>query len=160
MIPPTLRSSPRWILLIETLLLIALCALLARWAATLLTGSPLPVPPTVSSPVPQNNTANGLMSTARLFGSYPAGTLSENVQVVGVIADTVHQTGNGSVLISVDGRPAKAYQIGDNVEGRRLAAIRSDAIEMEVNGVRQSYRLPVRPVQSTSGISISPGNTN
>ncbi len=160
MIQSTLRASPRWILLIEALLLIALCALLARWAATLLAGSPLPVPPTVSSPVLQNSTATGLISTSRLFGSYPAGTLSENVQVVGVIADTVHQNGNGSVLISVDGRPAKAYQIGNNVEGRRLVGIRSDAIEMEVNGVRQSYRLPVRPVQPAPGISISPSNPN
>lgn len=156
MIQSILRPGPRWILLIEALLLIALCALLARWAATLLTGSPLPVPPAVSLPASPDNAISGMLSTARLFGSYPAGTLSENVQVLGVIADTVHQTGHGSVLISIDGRPAKAYQIGDDVEGRRLVAIRSDAIEMEANGARQSFRLPARPVQSAPGISLVP----
>lgn len=148
--------SSRWIRIIEVLLLLALFALLARWITVLFAGAPLPVPPAISNTAaPRSTLAAEMLTTARLFGSHPAGTLSENVQIIGLIADQSHSTAGqkGSVLISIDGGSAKVYTIGSDVGGRRLVAIRSGEVEMEANGVRQSFNLPVLP--AISGIVTS-----
>jgi hypothetical protein len=171
MIQNLFRPSSTWIRCIELLLLLVLFALLARWITILFAGTPLPVPPALSNnPAPRSNLATEMLTSARLFGSHPAGTLSENVRVIGLIADHRMPSSNpnanpnananpnsaqtGSVIISVDGRPAQAYQIGADVEGRRLVAIRPGEIEMEANGTRQTFQVPASPVLAAPGIVV------
>ena len=155
-LPPFIRAD-RMIRFVEVVLFVALCVLIVRWLMIIFSGAVLPVPPRADSPAgsPRSNVAAEMLRTARLFGSHPAGSLSENVQAIGVIAS--HSgTGDGSAIISVDGRPPRAYRIGSDVEGRTLVAIRAQEVEMEGNGVRQVFRLPLR-TPSAGGFTAARG---
>ena len=133
----------------EVLLVIGICTLATYWALALLAGPPLPAPPraaSVAESTPQSG--SGIAESARLFGSRPPGTLSENVQALGIIAD---RNGRGSVLISIDGQPPRHYRVGDRIDGRRVTAIRAREIELESSGSRTVVRLNA-PAVASEGI--------
>lgn len=89
-----------------------LSAICAWWAIQLAAPRPLPAP---SHPVAQ---ADGPMlgAAARLFGDARAGAgtarAAENVTVIGVLSGG----SRGSAILSVDGKPAKAYAVGDRLD--------------------------------------------
>lgn len=140
---------------VELLLALALCALIAFWITRVFRGDPLGVPPTVAMAAPDAgmSRADAVLASARLFGSRPPGALSDNVRALGVVADT---SGHGSVIVSVDGQAPKVYRVGDTLDGRLVAAIRPDQIELEAGGARQVFRLPAAPT-SAQGLVVGGG---
>lgn len=138
--------------LAELILAIALCALVAFWITRILRGDSLAVPPGVgpASGDGANQRLDGVLASARLFGSRPPGVLSDNVRALGVIAD---ESGHGSVIVSIDGQAPKVYRVGDTLDGRLVAAIRADQIELESGGARQVFRLPP-PQPSATGMTV------
>ncbi len=136
---------------VELILVIVLCGVVAWWLTRMLRGAPIDVPP------PATNAAAGadgrvdaVLASARLFGSRRPGVLSDNVRPLGVVADA---SGRGSVIVSVDGQPPKVYRVGDTLDGRLVSAIRPEEIELDSGGARQVFRLPAsRP--SPGGLTI------
>ncbi len=114
-------------------------------------GTPIEVPPPAAvGPGGANGRVDEVLASARLFGSRRPGVLSDNVRPLGVVADA---SGRGSVIVSVDGQPAKVYRVGDTLDGRQVAAIRADEIELESGGARQVFRLPP-PRPSSTGLTV------
>ena len=146
-----IARAPR---VVELLLFVVLVALIAFWATRVLRGDAIAVPPLAgaASNGGADDRIEAILAGARLFGSRRPGTLSDNVRAIGVVAD---ESGNGSVIVSVDGQPARAYRIGDTIDGRVLRAIRPGEIELESGGARQVFRLPAaRP--TGPGLTIAP----
>jgi hypothetical protein len=137
--------------LVELLLIVILCGVVALWVTRLLHGPSIPVPPPADvAAAAGDSRADALLASARLFGSRRPGILSDNVRALGVIADAA---GGGSVIVSVDGQPAKVYRVGDTLDGRLVSAIRPAEIELESGGARQVFRLPP-PRPSTGGVTV------
>jgi hypothetical protein len=92
--------------------------------------------------------APDLFAAAKLFGQ-PGGAAAtlaaappSNLQVLGVAASAVR----GSAVLVVDGKPAKAYLVGESVNAStRLVEVRADAAVVEQNGVRVELVAPQRP---------------
>jgi hypothetical protein len=141
--------------LVALLLLIGLCALIAFWVTRVLRGTPIAVPPTVA-PVAAGGSSrvDEVLASARLFGSRRPGALSDNVRALGIVAD---QSGHGSVIVSVDGQAPKVYRVGDTLDGRMVAAIRAEEVELDANGARQVFRLPAQ--RATTGLTIVGGGS-
>jgi general secretion pathway protein C len=136
--------------LVELLLVIALCGLAAWWFTHLAGGRAIPVPPQASSALAGGpSRVDAALASARLFGSRPPGVLSDNVRALGVVAD---DSGRGSVIVSIDGQPPKVYRVGDTLDGRLVAAIRPQEIELESGGARQTFRLP--PRVAANGVTV------
>lgn len=134
----------------EVLLVLAVATLATWWALRLLTGAPLPVaPPAASAPRDPAAVNDGLLDTAPLFGSRRPGTLSDNIQAIGLIAGA---RGTGSALLSVDGQPPKRYKVGEEVDGRRIVAIRPGAVEIEAQGVRRV--IPLNLPEAQGGVVV------
>jgi hypothetical protein len=138
--------------IVELLLIIALCGVLALWATRILRGAAIPVPPPASAAAASGSSrVDELLASARLFGSRRPGVLSDNVRALGVIADA---SGRGSVIVSVDGQAPKVYRVGDTLDGRLVSAIRPEEIELDAGGARQVFRLPA-PRPPVSGLTIT-----
>lgn len=134
------------------LLIVALCALVAFWITRAVRGTPIPVPPVAPSVVADGGgRVDAVLASARLFGSRRPGVLSDNVRPLGMIADG---SGRGSVIVSVDGQPAKVYRVGDTLDGRLVSAIRPGEIELESGGARQVFRLPPPPPASAGSVTV------
>jgi general secretion pathway protein C len=140
----------------EIVLVALLCALLALWAARLFTGPAIQPPLQVSAaPVTQNSEQKQreLLASAPLFGARASGAVSDNIQPIGILAQP---SGRGSAIISVDGQPPRAFQVGDDVGGRTLSALRDHEIELEYHGQHVNYRLPEPRAAIAPGLGISP----
>lgn len=139
-------ASRRWTSLAASLAMFALlCATLAYWAMQLL-APPVPIAP--SGSLVDHRDAPDLASAARLFGQPGGGAAAAppvalaNIQVLGVAASTVR----GSAVLVVDGKPPKAYMVGDVVApGARLVEVRPDLAVVEQNGARVELVAPQRP---------------
>jgi len=139
-------ASRRWTLLAASLAMFAmLCATIAYWALQLLAPA-VPIAPTAS--LVDQRDAPDLVAAAKLFGmpvGGRAGTTAasvSNIQVLGVAASEVR----GSAVLVVDGKPPKAYMVGDKVTGDTvLVEVRSDAAVIERAGVRIDLVAPQRP---------------
>ena len=94
-----------------------------------------------------------LLASAPLFGARAYGAVSDNIQPIGILAQP---SGSGSAIISVDGQPARAFQIGDDVGGRTLFALRDREIELEYHGQHTTYRLPEPRAAMAPGLGIAP----
>jgi len=143
-----LRSTDLPVRTVEVLLLIAIIALATWWALRILTGPPLPVAPSIDLAANANAgpPPDALLDSAQLFGSRRPGALSDNIQAIGLIADA---RGKGAVLLSVDGQPAKRYRVGEEVDGRRIVAIRPGEVELDSQGTRRVYRMSLPELQTT-----------
>jgi general secretion pathway protein C len=136
--------------LVELLLIVALCGVIALWVTRVMRGGSIAVPAQADVGAASGpSRVDAVLASARLFGSRPPGVLSDNVRALGVIADA---TGRGSVIVSVDGQPPKVYRVGDTLDGRLVTAIRPEEIELESGGARQTFRLP--PRSAASGVTV------
>jgi len=162
-------ASPRSVRLVTAFLWLALCALCASWAMTLLLGPSLPMgsitAPGSSRPlVDAATTANALQAHAQLFGAGGAPHAgapeqkSESLRALGIIAD---RKGRGAVLLSIDGQPARPYRTGDQVAGRVVAALRGNQVELDHNGQREVLTVPQAgsPTAARNSAENSAGNT-
>ena len=144
----SMQRLPR---LVELILALILCGVIALWLARALRGESIAVPPAASAGTSAGDgRVEEVLASARLFGSRRPGVLSDNVRAVGVVADA---SGRGSVIVSVDGQTPRVYRVGDTLDGRRVSAIHADEIELESGGARQVFRLPAsRP--AAPGLTI------
>ncbi len=110
------RLSTRWIQHLITFALWALCGVsLAWWGLRLTQGSAPGRAPLAVSQAP----ALDAQALARLLGADaapPSGAVAAPTRLVllGVLAGTV--SGDGAALIAIDGKPAKPYRVGREVE--------------------------------------------
>lgn len=142
---------------LELLLALVLCGVVALWAVRMTRGQAIAVPPVATTgSANAGNRVEEALASARLFGSRRPGALSDNVRALGVIADA---SGRGSVIVSVDGQAPRVYRVGDTLDGRRVAAIRPDEIELESGGARQVFRLPAAQVAAPGLTIIGPGSS-
>jgi general secretion pathway protein C len=119
------------------------------------TAAPPPLaPPPLRDPDP--------VATARMFGK---------VEVIHAVATNVQALGafiagkDSSAVLSVDGKPARAYLLGQEVApGMKLVDVTPEVVVLEAGGGRQEVRLPARTVASFGGAPPPPnfsrdGNT-
>lgn len=131
----------------------ALCAAgLAYWGLRWLS-KPLPVPAhsaTVSlTPTPKGDVAR-MLTAPQQSASDAAGPTAEQsamasrMQLVGLMAAGGNGQG-GVALMSVDGKPAKAYRVGQVVDGELVVlAITRQGVDIGVNGQAPSFTLPAQ----------------
>ena len=108
----------RWAPRLATLLLWALAGATAVYWGLKLSASPAGTAPAAAAPEPVVTDAQAL---ARLLGASPvlaaneaAPSAASRFVLMGVLAGTA--SGGGAALIAVDGKPAKPYRVGANVE--------------------------------------------
>ena len=132
--PVTPRRAP---LLVHLAGAALLCAILAYWTLRVLE----PVPPLVAAGLvvsgPQEPDPR---LAARMFGDLgAAASAGLSVQVGGVAASGPRS----SAVLSVDGKPARAYLIGQEVApGTILVAVARDGVTIERSGVRSQFPVP------------------
>ncbi|MCO5105879.1 MAG: hypothetical protein M9907_02230 [Burkholderiaceae bacterium] len=152
-------ASRRWTPLAASLAAFALlCATLAYWALQWLAPA-VPIAPAGS--LADQRDAPDLAAASRLFGM-PVGSggtapvaMPSNIQVLGVAASEVR----GSAVLVVDGRPPKAFMVGDAVGAdAKLVEVRSDAAVIERNGARIELAAPKRP--SVATLSSGPARSD
>ncbi|MGD9945003.1 MAG: type II secretion system protein N [Burkholderiaceae bacterium] len=105
--------------------------------------------------------APDLGPAAQLFGqrnlNAQAQPASSNIQVLGVAASARR----ASAVLSVDGGPAKAFMVGDEVsDGVRLVAVRADAAVIEQGGKRIELVAPQRPSLAILSGGTQPGGSS
>jgi len=143
----------------SVLLFAALCAIVAAWALQLLAPRP-PIAP--AGAVAQVQPALDLASAGRLFGSSPqAGggptvAAPSNIQVAGVLAAGPR----GVALLAIDGKPARAFAVGDPVvDGMTVRAVSGEAVDLDSSGTPMRLSAPTRPSLAvlTSGSNSTTG---
>lgn len=152
-------ASRRWTPLAASLAMFALlCATIAYWALQLLSPA-VPIAPAGS--LADQRDAPDLVAAGRLFGMPVGGrgaaqvAVASNIQVLGVAASEVR----GSAVLAVDGKPPKAYMVGDAVGAdAKLVEVRSDAAIIERNGARVELAAPQRP--SVATLTSGPARTD
>lgn len=143
-------AARRWAPAAASLAMFALlCATIAYWALQLLAPA-VPIAPAGS--LAGAGDAADPVSAGRLFG-LPSGSGSaqapvapSNIQVLGVAASELR----GSAVLSVDGKPARAFMVGDAVSAAaKLVEVRPGAVVIERNGARVELPAPQRPSVAT-----------
>ena len=112
------NTNGRWAPRLATLLLWALAGATAVYWGLKLSASPASTAPAAAAPEPVVTDTQAL---ARLLGASPvlaaaeaAPSAASRFVLMGVLAGTA--SGGGAALIAVDGKPAKPYRVGANVE--------------------------------------------
>jgi general secretion pathway protein C len=140
--------------LASVLLFAALCAIVAGWALQLLAPR-APIAP--GGAVAQAQAPSDLRLAGQLFGGAPASSSAaaadtpSNIQVTGVLAAGAR----GIALLAIDGKPAKAFQVGEPVaEGLKLVAVSGDTVELDRSGT--ALKLPAPPRGSVAVLTSGP----
>jgi len=88
-----------------------------------------------------------LQLAGQLFGSVPgaapavAAAAAANIQVVGILS----AGSKGSAVLAVDGKPAKAFGVGDRVTPSQLVAeVLADGVVVDTNGIRSQLPAPTK----------------
>ncbi len=134
--------------LMHIVMLAIVSAIAAYWVIKILTPQPTAAPPPLAATPPRE--PNPTM-TARLFGLIQAPQVAavSNITVSGVFA----AGRSGSAVLVVDGKPARAYVIGQEVSpGLRLVEVQPEVVVLEGNGgARQELRVPARATVASLG---------
>lgn len=131
-----LLGWPSWL---ATLALVALlCAIVTYWALVLIAPRSPIAPAGAAS---ERGALPELQLASQLFGATPGmitAAVASNIQVIGIVA-----AGRlGSAILAVDGKPPKAYAVGEELSAsQRLSEVRSNAVV--VIGVGAPIELPV-----------------
>jgi len=128
--------------LVHALGLAFVCAMAAYWGVRILTPPPTAAPPPMAAPLPREPDP---VLAARLFGlvqqQAPA-RLAVNIQVAGLFA----AGRSSSAVLAVDGRPPRAFVLGQEVApGNRLIEVSAEGVVIETAAGRQELRAPTRP---------------
>lgn len=141
--------------LAATVLFAALCAVVTYWGLQLFAPRVAIAP---AGSLVDWQKAPDLVAASRLFGAPPsaveaqrAAAVSSNIKVLGVAASP-HR---GSAVLSIDGKPPKAYLAGEKIEEHSLLVeVRADAVVIEQAGGRVELPAPERP--DTAVLSAGP----
>lgn len=141
-----LLGWPSWL---TTLALFALlCAIVTYWAL-ILVAPRSPIAP--AGAASERGALPELQLASQLFGATPGmitAAVASNIQVIGIVA-----AGRlGSAILAVDGKPPKAYAVGEELSAsQRLSEVRSNAVV--VIGVGAPIELPVPEGHSVAVLS-------
>ena len=129
-----LPSAPR---AVRVLAIAALAAGVGLWSAILLAPSPADLPPALAA---ASAPASDTREIALLFGT--DGVVDTQVAVLGLIAAGAQ----GSAVLSVDGGPARAYRVGEEIaQGLALAGVSPTGVELDRGGARVGAAAPAHP---------------
>jgi general secretion pathway protein C len=139
--------------LMHVVMLAIVSAIAAYWVIKILTPQPTAAPPPLAATPPRE--PNPTMA-ARLFGLVQAPQVAavSNITVSGVFA----AGRSGSAVLVVDGKPARAYVIGQEISpGLRLVEVQPELVVLEANGgARQELRAPARAAIASLGGAAPP----
>jgi general secretion pathway protein C len=129
-------------------------AIAAYWGVRIFTPAPTAAPPPTAPPPLRDPDP---VATARMFGKVERiQAATSNIQAIGAYAAGK----NSSAVLSVDGRPARVYLLGQDVApGLRLAEVGPEVVVLESGGARQELRLPLRAVAAFGGAPPPPNFT-
>lgn len=151
-----MRSSSAAIRLISLLLFLVLVAIVAYWSMQLLAprGAIAPTDSLGDSSRPP------LPVASRLFGAPNKEAVAEapppvNVKVFGI----VDAGRRGVAILSIDGRPAKAYAVNQKIDGGSVVkSVQADKVVIEHQGTRIEAEAPLR--YSLDILSSNKGNSS
>jgi general secretion pathway protein C len=138
--------------LIHLVMFAVVCAIAAFWGVKLLTPLPTAAPPPVAAPLPREPEP---ALAARMFGlvQQAAPQLAANIQVTGLFA----AGRQSAALLAVDGRPPRAYVVGQRVTGDTvLAEVSAERVVLDTRGARQELPAPARPAVAQPGGRAGP----
>ncbi len=139
--------------LMHIVMLAIVSAIAAYWVIKILTPQPTAAPPPLAATPPREPNPT---LTARLFGLIQAPQVAavSNITVAGVFAAGK----SGSAVLVVDGKPARAYVIGQEVSpGLRLVEVQPEVVVLEGSGgARQELRVPARATVASLGTGAPP----
>jgi general secretion pathway protein C len=152
----TSGQSFRPTLILVNLGMIALLGATTGYWGLTLTAPPIALPPATAALADTND-----ISVARnLFGAEPvarapaaqASRLS-GMKVLGIVTDR----GNPAAILSLDGKPARAYGVGDEVApGLRIGSIDARRVRFMPDGAGLELPAPERPAAASGSVSPRP----
>jgi general secretion pathway protein C len=121
-------------------------AIAAYWGVRIFTPVPTAAPPPTAPPPLRDPDP---VATARMFGKVERiQAATSNIQAIGAYSAGK----DSSAVLSVDGRPARVFLLGQEVApGLRLAEVGPEVVVLESGGARQELRLPLRAVAAFGG---------
>lgn len=127
--PPSRSSSPRYLpRLVQRIAVVALAAGVGVWGAILLAPSPPPAPPTAAA---STSLATDTQPVSRWFGT------GSGAKIQVVVAGLISAGPRGSAVLGIDGRPARAYAVGNDLaEGVTLAEVGRNGVVLNQGGER------------------------
>jgi general secretion pathway protein C len=140
--------------LIHLVMFAVVCAITAFWGVKLLTPLPTAAPPPVAAPLPREPEP---ALAARMFGlvQQAAPQLAANIQVTGLFA----AGRQSAALLAVDGRPPRAYVVGQRVTGDTvLAEVSAERVVLDTRGARQELPAPAQPGGRAGPAYVLDGN--
>lgn len=129
-------------------------AIAAYWGVRIFTPAPTAAPPPLPPPPLRDPDP---VATARMFGKVEVvQNVASNIQAVGAFSAGK----DSSAVLSVDGRPARVFLLGQEVApGMKLVSVSPEVVVLEAGGGRQEVRLPARAVASFGGAPPPPNYT-
>jgi general secretion pathway protein C len=129
-------------------------AIAAYWGVRIFTPAPTAAPPPIPPPPVRDPDP---VATARMFGKVERVQAAvTNIQAIGAFAAGK----DSSAVLSVDGRPARVYLLGQEVvPGTRLVEVTAESVVLESGGARQELRLPARAIAAFGGAPPPPNFT-
>jgi len=129
-------------------------AIAAYWGVRIFTPAPTAAPPPIAPPPLRDPDP---VAVARMFGKVErVQAATSNIQAIGA-----YSAGKGSsAVLSVDGRPARVFLLGQEVApGLKLAEVGPETVVLESGGARQELRLPPRAMAAFGGAPPPPNFT-
>lgn len=126
-------------------------AIAAYWAIRIFTPAPTAAPPPIAPPPLRDPDP---VAAARMFGKVErVQAATSNIQAIGAYSAGK----DSSAVLSVDGRPARVFLLGQQVApGLKLAEVGPEMVVLESGGVRQELRLPLRAMAAFGGAPPPP----
>ncbi len=140
--------------LLALVLCLGIIAAIAYWAGQLMAPRVAIAPSSIASSASETSTANQTW-TAQLFGSPPAAivmaAVSSNMTLQGLLSGP-----RPAAVISVDGKIARPYGLGDEVQpGVKVKSISSEQVVLDRNGEQIALSAPAK--RTTSVLTSNEG---
>lgn len=129
-------------------------AIAAYWGVRVFTPAPTAAPPPIAPPPLRDPDP---VAVARMFGKVErVQAATSNIQAIGAYSAGK----DSSAVLSVDGRPARVFLLGQDVApGLKLAEVGPETVVLESGGARQELRLPPRAMAAFGGAPPPPNFT-
>ena len=129
-------------------------AIAAYWGVRIFTPAPTAAPPPLAPPPLRDPDP---VAVARMFGKVErVQAVTSNIQAIGAYSAGK----DSSAVLSVDGRPARVFLLGQEVApGLKLAEVGPETVVLESGGARQELRLPPRAIAAFGGAPPPPNFT-
>lgn len=129
-------------------------AIAAYWGVRIFTPAPTAAPPPLAPPPLRDPDP---VAVARMFGKVErVQAATSNIQAIGAYSAGK----DSSAVLSVDGRPARVFLLGQEVApGLKLAEVGPEKVVLDSGGARQELRLPPRAMAAFGGAPPPPNFT-